>query len=114
MWETALLKAIQQFDSMQQFSEKLGMPRENVSAWLHKNIQIPLEYALCIESLTQGKVSWKELVPSHKVRLLRAITFSVGTIIDYPYLQIHVPLQKIQPVTTHKSVNNPKHTAKPT
>lgn len=74
MWETALLKAIQQFDSMQQFSEKLGVPRENVSAWLHKNVQIPLRYALRIEGLTQGKVSWKTLVLPHVVRSLSVPT----------------------------------------
>lgn len=96
MWETALLKAIQQFDSMQQFSEKLGVPRENVSAWLHKNVQIPLRYALRIEGLTQGKISWKTLVLLHVVRLLQSIFISIGPTMSCPGVQVDVSLHRVQ------------------
>ncbi|BBB14789.1 uncharacterized protein RVIR1_10480 [Candidatus Rickettsiella viridis] len=109
MWETALLKAIQQFDTMQQFSEKLGVPRESVSAWLHKNIQIPLEYALCIDSLTQGTVSWKELVPSYKVRLLRHIAFSIGPVTAYSCIQVCVSLHRIQALKNNRPQYNLPH-----
>ncbi len=75
----------------------------------YKNIQIPLEYALCIESLTQGTVSWKELVPVHTVRLLRHLSLSVGQITSYPCIQVRVSLHRIQQLKNSMSETKLPH-----
>jgi hypothetical protein len=95
MWESALLDAIKEFKSIQKFSENLGVPRENVSSWLNKNIEIPLKYAFCIESMTQGRISWKSLVMPYIVRMLKPFSFSIGPKVASPYIQISLSIDCI-------------------
>lgn len=95
MYEVALKKAIAQFGSMSQLARKLGVRRENISAWLNRNVNVPLEYAFRIDRLTQGEVSWQELVQPHIVRLLKECVYSAESGY-YPIESLYVSLSRIQ------------------
>lgn len=94
MFESSLKKAIDQFGSISQFAKKLGVRRENVSAWLNRNVRISLEYALKIDQLTNGEVSWEELTPTHVVRLLKDCTLIEEN--NYSFESVYVSIDRIQ------------------
>ena len=76
MRDYALQKTISLVGSISQLAKKLGVPRVTVSAWLHRN-NIPLEHAIQMERITNGEVTWQELVTPNIVRILKRCPFTL-------------------------------------
>lgn len=95
MFDEALRRAIAPFGSISRFAKKLGLRRENVSSWLNRNVRISLEHALKIDRLTDGSVSWEELVSPHIARLLKACVFKSQQI-PFSFESVYVSIARIR------------------
>jgi DNA-binding transcriptional regulator YdaS (Cro superfamily) len=96
MGHEAVLKAIRISNCSQTtFAERIGSNLDMVNSWINRGIQIPIHYAVAIECLTKGEVTWKEVSPhlAHFEKLwegLRLIPqFS-------PLKNLQIPLSQIQ------------------
>lgn len=96
-----LHKAIYSLGSVKQLAKKLGIHREHVYAWIKGISQIPLEYALQIEYLTDGEIHWKDLVPFHVVQRLKHLTLLLPKFDLPPCELVYVAIERIKPL------NNP-------
>jgi DNA-binding transcriptional regulator YdaS (Cro superfamily) len=67
----ALLKAIEHAGSQTALAKKLGMPKQNVHAWLSRG-NIPAEWVPRIEAATDGMVRAEELRPDIPWHVIRA------------------------------------------
>lgn len=96
MKENSLYKAIYHLGSVKVMAKKLGIQREHIYAWIKGISQIPLEYALQIDYLTNGEIHWKELVPFHVVQRLRHLTFTLKKLDLPPCELVYVSIERIQ------------------
>ncbi len=63
MGNRELIRAIQFFGSQQKLAAVLKVNRKVVNGWLNKEIQIPIQHALLIETLSDGRILSEELAP---------------------------------------------------
>ena len=61
--EQVLLTAIRFFGSQSKMANALNLKRSIVNNWLNRDRRIPFEYAIAIETLTNGAVSRYEIAP---------------------------------------------------
>lgn len=60
----AVLKAIKLTHCSQtEFAKIIGSNLDMVNSWINREIKVPLQYAFTIDTLTDGKVTWKEISP---------------------------------------------------
>ncbi len=59
----ALLKAVGIIGSRVRLANAIGTTTEVVKSWINSSILVPLEYALEIQRVTKGQVTWQEVSP---------------------------------------------------
>jgi DNA-binding transcriptional regulator YdaS (Cro superfamily) len=59
----ALLKAVSIIGSRVRLADAIGTTVEVLKSWINTGIRVPLEYALGIQYVTQGQVTWQEISP---------------------------------------------------
>ncbi|MES2142504.1 MAG: Cro/CI family transcriptional regulator [Pseudomonadota bacterium] len=96
MQEAMLDKAIYSLGSVKRMAKKLGVHREHIYAWSKGLSKIPLEYALQIEYLTGGEITWKDLVPFHIAQRLKHLTLRLPKVDLPPCELIYVALERIK------------------
>ena len=60
---SCLLKTIGIVGSRKQLANMLGITPEILNAWLNRGVCVPLEYAIEIERITNGNMTWQEISP---------------------------------------------------
>jgi DNA-binding transcriptional regulator YdaS (Cro superfamily) len=58
-----LLRAIAIKGSMRNLSKDIGATPDAMNAWLNRGVNVPLEYAIEIERVTKGEVTWQKVAP---------------------------------------------------
>ena len=59
----ALLKAVGIIGSRKKLAKQIGCTIHVLKKWINDNIHVPLQYALEIERVTEGQVTWQEVSP---------------------------------------------------
>lgn len=101
MRELALEKAIRYFGSTTSLAKKLGVHRSNIYAWRNNYSKIPLEHALQIDILTDGDITWKELVSKEIAHRLRSLSVSFQESISNPCVLVYLSIDRVQSVPSY-------------
>ncbi|MDX2164347.1 MAG: Cro/CI family transcriptional regulator [Gammaproteobacteria bacterium] len=78
MGNEALIEAIRFFDSQQKLSKVLGVNRKVINNWLNMSVRVPVQHAMSIEILTDGKVRAEKLSPHARAQIMKYKTFLKG------------------------------------
>lgn len=78
MGNEALLEAIRFFGTQQRLSKALRVDRKVINDWLNKSIRMPVQHAMSIEILTNGKVAAEKLSPHAKSQIVKYKIFLKG------------------------------------
>ncbi len=91
-----LLKAIMIRGSRRILSKELGVSPQVINSWLNRRVNIPLQYALEIERLTEGEITWQSLTPYLKdtATLWKESKHPIAN--TFTIRRMHVPVSQIK------------------
>lgn len=91
----ALLKAIRITSSRRNLVKAIGTTPDAINAWLNRGVRIPLEYAIEIERVTNGEVTWQEVAP-HLAHFGKRWSVAFISNIHVPIQSLHVAVSRIK------------------